>query len=864
MKLRAIELTNVRRFAGRTVRVAGIGDGVSVLAAPNESGKSTLFDALQALLFDAHTSKAEHLRRLKPHQGDAPRVAAEIELDGVRFRLEKRWLHRPEARVLDARGALLAQADQAEAWIAKHLSGPVGGPAGLLWVRQGQAEFPRKDDPSVRRDILGQVAGEIDMLTGGRRMDAVMDRVAAEIGRLVTTRGAKAGGPLAAARAEVAALEATEAEQARSVRALTEALAERRRAEQRRAELDDPEAAADRARRLAAAEAAAEALRRHAERRAQAEQDLRLAIAAGETAAREREILRARSDERDAAERAAAQADAALAAAVEAARAARDRAAARQQAATEVRRALAVVTARAEAALRRRHAIAAAARAADLSDRLRRAEAALTVAARAEADRAAMPVTPARLEAARQAQAALVRLEAQIEAQAVTLRFAYDGPVRALRDGAAVEGPQHLTGPAAFDLPGIGRLTVEPGATGAADPARVLDRARAALARALADCGAATLSEAIAALARAEDLERTAQAARSEAAALAPDGPDALRRLLAEAQAQAAAPDPEPDPEPEPTLAEREAARRAAEAAEAAAAAAEAEAARARAAEAAARATAMAARDRLAAAVAALGAPEAHTAALTRAEAALAAAQADAAAARDRLAALDRAAPDAATVAAELARARGAVQAHDDERRALDRRLAELAGQIGALADQGIEEALAETRGRLAAARSALAAQEAELAALQRLRAALEGARAAARTAYFAPVVEELRPLLSLLHPEAGVAFDDATLLPAALERDGQSEGLEILSGGTREQVAVLTRLAFARLLARQGRSVPVILDDALVQTDDARIEAMFTALHRSAQAQQVIVLTCRQRAFAALGGHHLAFETVA
>jgi DNA repair exonuclease SbcCD ATPase subunit len=215
-------------------------------------------------------------------------------------------------------------------------------------------------------------------------------------------------------------------------------------------------------------------------------------------------------------------------------------------------------------------------------------------------------------------------------------------------------------------------------------------------------------------------------------------------------------------------------------------------------------------------------------------------------------------------VAAELARARGAVQAHDDERRALDRRLAELAGQIGALADQGIEEALAETRGRLAAARSALAAQEAELAALQRLRAALEGARAAARTAYFAPVVEELRPLLSLLHPEAGVAFDDATLLPAALERDGQSEGLEILSGGTREQVAVLTRLAFARLLARQGRSVPVILDDALVQTDDARIEAMFTALHRSAQAQQVIVLTCRQRAFAALGGHHLAFETVA
>jgi len=31
--------------------------------------------------------------------------------------------------------------------------------------------------------------------------------------------------------------------------------------------------------------------------------------------------------------------------------------------------------------------------------------------------------------------------------------------------------------------------------------------------------------------------------------------------------------------------------------------------------------------------------------------------------------------------------------------------------------------------------------------------------------------------------------------------------------------------------------------------------EAMFTALHRVAQNQQIIVLTCRQRAFAPLGG---------
>lgn len=65
----------------------------------------------------------------------------------------------------------------------------------------------------------------------------------------------------------------------------------------------------------------------------------------------------------------------------------------------------------------------------------------------------------------------------------------------------------------------------------------------------------------------------------------------------------------------------------------------------------------------------------------------------------------------------------------------------------------------------------------------------------------------------------------------------------------------VETRLAFARLFARTGTQVPVILDDALVHSDDDRIEAMFTALHRVARDQQILVLTCRQRAFAALGG---------
>ncbi len=147
---------------------------------------------------------------------------------------------------------------------------------------------------------------------------------------------------------------------------------------------------------------------------------------------------------------------------------------------------------------------------------------------------------------------------------------------------------------------------------------------------------------------------------------------------------------------------------------------------------------------------------------------------------------------------------------------------------------------------------------EREVRSLARLRSALEEARRAAREAYFGPVLSEIDPLLSILHPGAALRIDDASLLPTVLTRDGQDEALDILSGGTREQLAILTRLAFARLFARSGRAVPVILDDALVHSDDDRIEVMFTALHRVAQDQQIIVMTCRQRAFASLGGERL------
>jgi len=88
-----------------------------------------------------------------------------------------------------------------------------------------------------------------------------------------------------------------------------------------------------------------------------------------------------------------------------------------------------------------------------------------------------------------------------------------------------------------------------------------------------------------------------------------------------------------------------------------------------------------------------------------------------------------------------------------------------------------------------------------------------------------------------------------------------RSENFKRLSGGTQEQIAVLVRLAMGTMLAERGGNVPIILDDALVYCDDDRINLMFDALSRAGKHQQIIVLTCRLRSFASLGGHTLRVQ---
>jgi DNA repair exonuclease SbcCD ATPase subunit len=213
---------------------------------------------------------------------------------------------------------------------------------------------------------------------------------------------------------------------------------------------------------------------------------------------------------------------------------------------------------------------------------------------------------------------------------------------------------------------------------------------------------------------------------------------------------------------------------------------------------------------------------------------------------------------DVDSVEAALKRARSVEEAAEKEISTLRETVAGLNAEIRARSDEAVEEKWCETAEALSAAKARVEAFEKEVAVLQRLSSALETARSEARELYLKPVISELKPLLGLLFDDVSITFDDRTLLPQTILRNGLEEDVERLSGGMREQLSVLTRLAFARLLARDGRPAPVILDDALVYSDDDRIEKMFDALHRQSKDQQIIVFSCRQRAFQKLGGNIL------
>jgi wobble nucleotide-excising tRNase len=121
------------------------------------------------------------------------------------------------------------------------------------------------------------------------------------------------------------------------------------------------------------------------------------------------------------------------------------------------------------------------------------------------------------------------------------------------------------------------------------------------------------------------------------------------------------------------------------------------------------------------------------------------------------------------------------------------------------------------------------------------------------------PLVAAMTSLLRIMFPGADLllARDEKGGDRLEVRRGAAVDTFEGLSYGAREQIGVIVRLALAQVLASSfGGTLPVVLDDPLVNADAARQEQMVRVLHHVSRTGglQVIVLTCDPARYQGLG----------
>jgi len=881
MRLVELTLRDFKRFV-EPVTITGFGPGLNVIDGPNERGKSTLLAALRAVLFERYASKSQAIVALRHDRNDtSPWVALVFETAAGRFRIEKQFLRGAYARLELPDGRRLeggAAEDALQEALGFLPAGTRGatidslGAWGVLWVEQGQSFSLPPLSSTAREALQGALSAEVGQITGGRRARALTEKVEAALYELVTPGTGRPRKALKSAQDGLAALEA----RLRDLRARRDSferlLADLPRLRTEVQRLTDPARESEAAARLEEARqryAAAAALSR---RLGEAEQTLgasRLAEERGHAAVlvRDRLIEEARTARETAAQ---AERRAAEAAGVA------DQAATRLKAAETARREAAEVSQETdqafEAAIEEREAVRLAVTVGDLSARLDQARAAWRECRQARSDAEAVRLDERDVERLEQAERAVRESRAGLRAVALEVTFDLrpESVERVRVDGRAVAPDERLAllEASLLTIEGIGSIHLAPRI---ADAERLRAEARAAV---VAYEGLRTrlqvenLDEARRLLSVRQGHREAARAAEQRLALLAPGrSPESavsaleeelrpLRARLDRLRPSAGGPDAAPTLDhAEAALTEAERRRRAA-------------------------------RERLAEAEAEAAVPR-KRAEVTAAEALTARTRADDLAARAAALARDLAEAETAVPAAELraaaqrcwAQVQAAEAAVRDLREArgpedetvLDQRVRSCQAALDNLArergrareemraaeatliareSEGLDEAVAEAEAELEIVRREAARLEREAQVLQLLRDELRKAEAQAQQRYLAPIGRRLARYLDVLFPGAELRLDENLSLVTLHRAGGHEEAVERLSEGTREQLAVLVRLAFGELLAEQGRPAAIVLDDALVFSDDDRIQALFDILALAGRKMQIVVLTCRRSLF--------------
>jgi chromosome segregation ATPase len=867
MKLSRIALEEFRKFR-QPLSLDGLQDGLNLFVGPNEAGKSTVAAAIRAAFLERYsTSKVADLAP-RGESGARPSVELAFTHAGRDYVLKKQFLSRARCELLIDDGAQRLDGEEAEnalaALLGFELSGrgqskpDLAGIPGLLWIQQGDGQNLQEAAGFAGthlRDALTQLSGELASGDG----DRLFERVSAERGALLDARNGRPKGAYKEAEDALARAVAEREECAQAMAQLNadvDRLAELRR-EHERAQVAEPwkdfdaKAAQARARLAALAKErdAFEGLRRE---QAQAAQTLALLQD------------QVRRDQQDESEHQALVQEARVASLrLEAAQGALARAQQHGQAQSAAVDAARLRVASVQTVADRRDLDR---QLAQLSPEIERLDSALKEvttligqgsALKSEAVR--LEIADADIEALRKAGRELGNLQLQQQAIATRLSYRLDAGRQALLDGRTLTGTDEvlLTAAAELDLPGVGRFRIEPGGQDLPALKRDLEQAQAAYAVLLKRAGVETLAEAEQRHARYTSLLRELDGMRKTLSIHAPKGVDALRNQRDEALARQAqlqerlaklpaAPETGDDDLPAAVQALREAEAVAAQAGKTLAAAQralDADAARAQLLEgqATARGAELQSPDRAAQRQSRAGRLAEVRSGHDQLELRV----------REAQAALAEHRPELAEQDVQRYEKSASIERDAQHKRHGD--ILQLQGKLDQAGAQGLGERLSEADAaseRLERRRDEFARRAAALELLLKL---LNDKRAAATQRLQAPLARRLNHYLALLFPEAALRLDE-TLLPTALRRGDGEDLLDALSFGTREQLGILARFAYADLLREAGRPTLLVLDDALVHTDDARRDFMKRALFDAATRHQILMFTCHGEAWRDMG----------
>ncbi|OBF64605.1 hypothetical protein A5753_01440 [Mycobacterium sp. 852002-51971_SCH5477799-a] len=866
MKLHRLTLTNYRGISHREIEFPD--HGVVVVCGANEIGKSSMIEALDLLLEARDRSTKREVKQVKPTHSDvSSEVSAEISCGPYRFVYRKRFHKKCETELTVIRPcreqltgdeahervrAMLAETVDSDLWHAQRV---------LQSASTAAVDLSGCDALSRALDVA---AGNSGGLCGTEPL--LIERIDAEYGRYFTATG-RPTGEWAAAITRLADAEAAVAECAAAVAEVDDRVARHAVLTEQVDDLSQRRIAVGP--RVAAAQEAADKIAALTAQRREAEL---VAGAAAATAAAANGAHTARRQlltEIDTRASAVAEIRTQTMEAVEAQAAASVEAEAAGAALQQATEALAELQRRTESARCTVDQLANRDEAERITARLAKIDAIKRERERIGAELGAIAVTAAVLRRIEDAAAAFDRTGDQLTLTSAAVEFSAAADIQLVVAGRQISLPAGKSwsitaaGPTAVEVPGVLTARVTPGAT-TLDIHAKHAAAQEELAAALAAGQVSDLAAARSADQRRRELQSTREQLTATLAGLCGDERvEELRSRLAQLRADVAG--------AELVLTDIGAARAELAAVLQAHAAASKEcdalrqaatAAASGLAELSTRATVLqnslqtqraeldAAAGRLATERASAGDDELAASSATATGAAQAAQQR----VTELADALAAAAPDA--VAIELADAKKEADSVCERYEEAARALREITIELSVFGSEGRQGKLdaAETEREHAATEHSQVGGRAR--AAQLLRSVMTRHRDTTRQRYVEPYRAELQ---RLGRPVFGPSFEvdiDSDLCIRSRTLNGITVPYESLSGGAKEQLGILARLAGAALVAKED-AVPVVVDDALGFTDPDRLTKMGELFDTVGTHGQVIVLTCSPDRYDGVKGAH-------